>query len=545
MALLERSPRVATSEPSSRDVTRLLRRVAIAVPLVWLPIVLLWSGSPFGLTFDDAFYYAEIARNLVHGHGSTFDQLSTTNGYHPLWMGLSVLVAATGLTGEAAMRTALALQVVLYGGALWIMAGLVGRAVGGWPRLTASPGPVRRHASLIVAAAFGLVAVNPFVVKTFVSGLESGVTVALYAALLAMVDRADGRLLDHGGRRWRLLLGTLLALAFLGRTDAVLLVGCVAAWAVLTTPPTDDRRWDRLAEVLAIPSVVIGSYLLVNLVLFDGPLQVSGVVKRLPLTPGRLAAMAAAIGIAAVVGDRTRRLALHPLDHAGRFPRVVKLLARTGWFAAFCVLVSAYYVVMSAQQWLWYFTPVAVYLALLLVLLVADFAESGIVEGNLRPIAAILLVPLVLALGFQASQFTDPHVRSIQEANRDAGRWVSANLPDDAVLASWDAGVLGAFADQRVVNLDGVVNSYDYLDAMRGGTSGDFLRARDVQYVVNHGAIVDGEDPVLRDLVAEIFGEGTAGGLELVQTFPFSYSGTTTGTGPASEHMAVFVYRLP
>lgn len=35
---------------------------------------------------DDAFYYFQIARNITHGLGSTFDGINPTNGYHPLWM---------------------------------------------------------------------------------------------------------------------------------------------------------------------------------------------------------------------------------------------------------------------------------------------------------------------------------------------------------------------------------------------------------------------------------------------------------------------------
>ena len=37
-------------------------------------------------------------------------------------------------------------------------------------------------------------------------------------------------------------------------------------------------------------------------------------------------------------------------------------------------------------------------------------------------------------------------------------------------------------------------NLPDYLDAVRGGHPG-FLRDRDLAHLVNHGALVDGEDP--------------------------------------------------
>jgi hypothetical protein len=41
---------------------------------------------------DDAFYYFTTARNIAEGRGITFDGLSTTNGFHPLWMAICVPV---------------------------------------------------------------------------------------------------------------------------------------------------------------------------------------------------------------------------------------------------------------------------------------------------------------------------------------------------------------------------------------------------------------------------------------------------------------------
>src|SRR5512141_3247058 len=35
---------------------------------------------------DDAYYYFKVAQNISEGHGSTFDGINRTNGYHPLWM---------------------------------------------------------------------------------------------------------------------------------------------------------------------------------------------------------------------------------------------------------------------------------------------------------------------------------------------------------------------------------------------------------------------------------------------------------------------------
>lgn len=219
------------------------------------------------------------------------------------------------------------------------------------------------------------------------------------------------------------------------------------------------------------------------------------------------------------------------------------------------MLLLGYYLILSTQLWLWYFAPMGLYATTLLVLVAADLADGARLETPDRaphravlPIAAILAAPLVLAFAIQLRSFADPHLRSIQVANRETGTWISDNLPDGAILGSWDAGVVGYFTEQPVINLDGVVNSFDYLEASREGTQGAFLRDRDLAYLVNHGGLVDGEDPVIGDVTEAMFDEATADGLEQVHRDEFTYSGTTTGTTggpPSSGQMAVFVYHLP
>src|SRR5512139_3885588 len=45
-------------------------------------------------TRDDAYYYFKVAQNISEGHGSTFDGINRTNGYHPLWMAICVPIFA-------------------------------------------------------------------------------------------------------------------------------------------------------------------------------------------------------------------------------------------------------------------------------------------------------------------------------------------------------------------------------------------------------------------------------------------------------------------
>src|SRR5215208_6457972 len=55
------------------------------------------DGQNFSLrwfTRDDAYYYFKVAQNISEGHGSTFDGIDKTNGYHPLWMLICVPIFA-------------------------------------------------------------------------------------------------------------------------------------------------------------------------------------------------------------------------------------------------------------------------------------------------------------------------------------------------------------------------------------------------------------------------------------------------------------------
>jgi hypothetical protein len=499
-----------TFSPAHTRAERPLVVAAFAAGAVWLVAVLVWSDAPFALTFDDAWYYAEIGRNLAHGHGSTFDTLNATNGYHPLWQVVTTLPHLVGLDGLAAMRAVLAFQLGLWAAAVVLLVRRVER-----------PSPT-------LAVAVALVAANPFVLRTVASGLESGLVVLVGALLLTHVEDldADDRLAN---RRF----GALLALAVLARTDAILLVGVVALWVL------PDVR--RLHRVVAAPVVTFAVYSLANRAAFGRLTQVSGDVKRVDLTTTRALGAMAVAGVAVLLAHRLRRLTV-----SERFPRLTAFLSATGWYAAFCVGLVGYYTLLSAQLWLWYFAPLVLYGLALLLHGGADLLDGAAAEGtrSLRTVQALLLVPLLGGLVLQARTFADPHLRSIQEANRDAGRWISAHLPDDAVIGSWDAGVLGYFTDQPVVNLDGVVNSDEFADALHAGTAGALLRAEGVTHIANHGGVVDGDDPLARALVDHLFGPGTGDAMELVHVLPFLYSGTSTRGGSGLQHFAVFVYEL-
>src|SRR5262245_6001715 len=64
-----------------------------------------------------------------------------------------------------------------------------------------------------------------------------------------------------------------------------------------------------------------------------------------------------------------------------------------------------------------------------------------------------------------------------------AARWLSQNVPERAIVGAWNAGVLGYYALQPVVNLDGLINSFDVLPYLREKRIADYIKKEKIQYL--------------------------------------------------------------
>ena len=70
-----------------------------------------------GLYADDAFYYFEIAVNLVNGYGITFDTINPTNGFQVIWLLMLIPVAAVVTNPDDFVAVVWWMQVLLGAGA--------------------------------------------------------------------------------------------------------------------------------------------------------------------------------------------------------------------------------------------------------------------------------------------------------------------------------------------------------------------------------------------------------------------------------------------
>jgi len=228
---LARGPaRVSVPGPLPTGASLLL--LALAVPLLHHAFLIHDDGGPLPLQLDDdAFYYLTIARNIVAGAGVTFDGLSLTNGFHPLWLAVLLPFAAIAPSDDWLVATVYGLDMALWTTAVLLLAG-IGRRQG-----------ALRHMVLVfpVLVWYGATWGGRGHFLFFV-GLEIGLAIVLILLFLWLALACD-----LYGRRPRdgtlLRAGGLLGLLLLARLDAVFL----AATAGLAFVATARRRGESLS----------------------------------------------------------------------------------------------------------------------------------------------------------------------------------------------------------------------------------------------------------------------------------------------------------
>ena len=170
-------------------------------------------------TRDDAYYYFKVAQNISEGHGSTFDRINRTNGYHPLWMLICIPIFAL-----ARFDLILPLRVLLL-----VMSGLsVATAI----LLYRLIGRIFAPAIGAIAALFWAFSYDVLAIL-YQQGLESGIA-AFFIVLLVyklydfeMSWRAEG-----ASARQIAILAGIAVLTMFSRLDLVFLAGMVGIWVV-------------------------------------------------------------------------------------------------------------------------------------------------------------------------------------------------------------------------------------------------------------------------------------------------------------------------
>ena len=435
---------------------------------------------------DDSFYYFQIAYNLAQGKFSTFDGgITQTNGYQPVWL-LLITPFYWLFDKETALLGIKALEIMLIAGgaALIALAAWLSRLA--WPLLFAALPTLYRY---------------PY---ELLWGMETAAALFALALLILAVC-----LYARDPPRWK---WTLAAVAFAlpwARIEYIAISLAVTAALCIIEWSRQERRSLRLSELANIRHAYIplfGAiagmpiYFAYNGLVFGGILPVSAATK-LALSQALWAREGGydfieSLRGALQIGVFDYEL-LIALEICAYLPIAWRLALRSNdrmdWLlTAFLVGIfglAAGHIAKFAQivlvthyieNHIWYFVPA--YLMTALIIPVRLYIAIYLIRRFLAPrrrIAANALSAAVFVIGaaflFGTAGFAEPfrwvNLKSASiDLNSDIASYMGAQimnraLPEGSVIGSWDAGVIGYFSRFPVVNLDGLVNSYDHLRA--------------------------------------------------------------------------------
>ena len=440
---------------------------------------------------DDSFYYFQIAYNMAEGKFSTFDGgITETNGYHPLWL-FMIVPFYWVFDKETALFAIKAFEIMLVASGVSLVA--VAARLARLPYI------------LLLAVLPALYEGRYHLYLIF--GMEAAAVLFVLALLfLALV------LYARDPRRWVGLLATIafllpwVRLEYIAISLAATAALCLIEWSGQDRPP--GAPFKTHVPKAAVPFLAacasISVYFAYNRIVFGGLVPVSGATKQVwsQIRFEREGGYSFARNFWDV-------LQISAFDYELLVAlEICAYLLLVWWFArhsksegdwlllAFLAGVfglAAGHLAKFAQTVLtihpawgrydWYFVPAYLMMALIIPLrcFVAIHLIRRFIGARLPQAANIVSVGIVIsgaAFLTGKADFTYPF-RWVDRMSESTYReWEITSymgvqvmdhlLPKDSVIGSWDAGVIGYFSRFPVVNLDGLVNSYDYFRVTTG-----------------------------------------------------------------------------
>jgi hypothetical protein len=192
---------------------------------------------------DDAFYYFKTAQNITEGHGITFDGLSPTNGFHPLWMLFCIPIFTF-----ARFDLYLPLRILV------IVQGLL-NAVSGYFLYRILADKISKPVGILVASLWMFL--YPIHSVTTKLGLESGINALSILWLIFLTSRfQEGDSKEKPYSLW--VIGLAGVVCLFSRLDNIFFVGMIGIWLVFQD--NQIRRYALLDFFLITLSIVV-SYL--------------------------------------------------------------------------------------------------------------------------------------------------------------------------------------------------------------------------------------------------------------------------------------------
>ena len=421
---------------------------------------------------DDASYYLKIGENFNSGLGFTFDGINRTNGFQPLWQYAIIFITFLYRgSPESTLRLVLLIQVILL-----YFSGII---------LFKFLSQYFEKKIVLTAGIFYII----FVFFQSINGMETALLVFFISLLITYSDRY--RVLINNNLRNEFVFGLIFGLIILARLDSVFFIIPVGVIFILKFLFNDKQK--TLMPVFVFFSgagLIILPYLIYNYVQFQNIIPISGYLKS---------------SFPEINFNNKLNNMLHYREILFAFSAMIYL----GWFAAkfkrnknnfylssLAVMSSGvvllFLYILFFMNWVifsWYFITYSLFVSLAVCL-----PMKFILSKQKNHIGAALFwgftIFISLYYGIKTyNTFSADYINLGSNWNIEsykASQWTKSNTGKADIFAMKDAGHFSYFSEREVINLDGLVNNFDYQEVIKNKSLNKYLKDNNVKYIVQH-----------------------------------------------------------
>ncbi len=436
----------------------------IAILLFVLPSQL----KPWQYPSDDSFFYLQVAYNINEGYGSTFNTITTTNGYHPLWMVLCIILGKiSGNDKILLLQFVFIFQVLLF----ILIAYLF--------RKTCRTLDIRNYYISLPLLATYFLAIGNYASEAHINGVMHFL-LAYYFVRFKVLNINNA-----------ILLGVIITFLFFARLDNIFLIISV----LISYSFGIKFKWENFKNIIiagTLSLILVTPYLYFNYTKWGYFVPISGAIKSI---------------FPDIVFD---------LNSLGSFGMIITFASILCFFFAFFVkierdirrvlfvfslstIISSIYIVCLTDHhtnWAWYYVSGVMTIAFFVPISLRYLADKLRISQKMQ-FFYITITTLLMLSGISRSwsEYFNPETRGFNPVqfrsinncrwSINVGKWLDENLqPGSRILIYEWPGMIAYFSNMKLVPIDGLMNDFQFQDELLKLGIEAYVKDKSIEYFI-------------------------------------------------------------
>src|SRR3989338_8610 len=434
---------------------------------------------------DDSFYYFKVAQNIANTGNCSIDTLNKTNGFHPLWLLMLIPIFKFSLYNLMSyLKIIVVIQSIIYLFCLF----LIYRIISNW---------LEWRAGLFAIIIF----IYPLYSRLMLNGLESGIQIFFTTLTIYLI--LTFRLFEEG-REKSLFLGMLFGILMLARLDAIFLIISFCFLMILKLFISDNSLSNsklffyQVAYTNIVAILITLPYFTWNYLSFGHLMPISGYVttdisfksiinlpdaiinftkmidKFIPITTSLILSLFY-IFLYIYMKENVRL--------SNKFTKYFRFIEVMVWLGTGAISHIVYTLLFDKTKGYWHFSIHFIVILFGLPFLFNLFITYNEKNRILRGISFVILIFMVLFVVNKNLKFKQGW--KFGANSYKAAIWARDNMEKNAIFGMRDSGIFSFFSQRRVVNLDGVINNYEYQEYLSSGKFSEYVTKNNISYIVS------------------------------------------------------------